>query len=143
MNAPGYHGLNISFAHSFIVRVQGRQDPLCVNSYVAIFLQLFLFTKASQHSSTNLFRAMQQAHGSKFEIFTKSMFHALSGNAELKKKISNLSENISRDLKDIFITLGTGRTSWFQKDMNDTISRSVLCFFGIFYSKLLLFLLGY
>jgi len=128
MNAPGYHGLNISFAHSFIVRVQGRQDPLCVNNYVAIFLQLFLFTKASQHSSTNLFRAMQQAHNTKFEIFTKAMFYTLSCNAELKKKISNLSENISRDLKDIFITLGTGRTSWFQKDMNETISRSVLCF---------------
>jgi hypothetical protein len=86
---------------------------------------------------------MQQAHGSKFEIFTKAMFYALSVNAELKKKISHLSENISRDLKDIFITLGTGRTSWFEKEMNDNISRSVLCFFGFFYSNLLSFTLDY
>jgi hypothetical protein len=143
MNAPGYHGLHISFPFSFIVRVQGRPDPLCVNNYVSLFLQLFLYTKASQHSSPNLFRAMQQAHSSKFNIFTKTMFHTLSNNVELKKKISNLSENISRSLKDIFITLGTGRTSWFEKDMNNTISRSVLCFFDTFTLNLLSFILDY
>jgi len=125
MNAPEYHGLHILFPFSFLVRVQGRPDPLCVNNYVSIFSQLFLYSKASQHSFSNLFCAMQQAHSRKFNIFTKAIFHSLSNNVQLMKKISNLSENISRSLKDIFITKGTGRTSWFEKDMNNTISRSV------------------
>jgi len=123
MNAPGYHGLHVSFPHSFIIRVQGRPDPVCVNNFVSIFFQLFLLTKAYQHSSPNLFRSMQHAHSNKYSIFTDDMYAVLLKNAELRKKISHLSENISRDLKELFITLGTGRTSWFHKDINDTISR--------------------
>lgn len=123
MSAPGYHGLNLNFPHSFIIRVQGRPDPVCVNKHVSLFVQLFLFYKASQHSSSNLSQGIQKAHHSRFELFTKIMFGILMNNLEIKKKITNLSENISRDLKELFITLGTGKTSWFHKDMNIVISR--------------------
>ena len=131
MNAPGYHGLNIHFPHSFVIRVRGRQEPTCVNNLVSIFVQLFLFTKASHHSSPNLLREMQKAHQSKFEIFSNDMFAILYAHSEIKKKITHLSENISRDLKELFITLGTGKTSWFQREMNSVISRYVIYKFGL------------
>ena len=120
MSAPGYHGLYLHFQHSYIIRVLGRSDPVCINNLVSIYLQLFLFTKASLHSSPNLFHEIQKAHK---DIFSPDMFMILYSNLEIKKKITHLSENISRDLKDLFITLGTGKTSWFQKDMNIVLSR--------------------
>jgi hypothetical protein len=59
----------------------------------------------------------------KFQIFTEDMLRLLIKNSHIKKKITNLSDNISKALRDIFVTLGTGRTSWFNKEINDTISR--------------------
>ena len=123
MKAPGYFGLNVSFPQYFVVRVVGRQEALCVNYLVATFLQLFLFVKAKLHSSPNIFREMAKAHNGSFPIFHKTMFQILCTNDVIKTRITNLSENISRDLKDIFTSLGTGKTSWYQKEMISVISR--------------------
>ena len=73
---------------------------------------------------------MQKAHQSKFEIFSKAMFIISYAHNGIKNKITNLSENISRDLKELFITLGTGKTSWFQREMN-SVSKYVIYKFGL------------
>ena len=123
MKAPGYFGLNVSFPQYFVIGVIGYKEPLCVNTLVATFLQLFLFIKAMLHSSPNIFREMAKAHNSSFPIFHKTMFQILCTNDVIKNRITNLSENISRDLKEIFTSLGTGKTRWYQKEMNTIISR--------------------
>ena len=109
MKAPGYFGLNVSFPQYFVVRVVGRQAAVCVNTLVATFLQLFLFVKAKLHSSPNIFREMAKAHNSSFPIFHKTMFQILYTNEVIKNRITNLSGNLSRDFKEIFTSLGTGK----------------------------------
>jgi len=123
MNAPGYQGSHIHLPYSFIIRVKDRTDPFCLNRFVSIYLQLFLFLKASEHSLSNMYKAIEKIHRNRFPIFSKAMFGALFSNPIIRKRITHLSENISRDTKEIFNTLGTGRTTWFNKEMSDTISR--------------------